>query len=482
MNGYAQLNELLSGGFAGGVSAGQVSAEELQNLVKALAVGSDRDPPASFAPGDGFAFRTEDLDPLMRVTTFDMKNIILWKMLQKSAAENTVVEWNETSSYGEDGFDGFMQDGTLPELMDSTVARRYAFVKFMGVQGAVTHGSTLVKAANGNLVAGETERKTMKLLELVERSLHYGDEALDAQQWSGYFAQMTKAITDGRAEANAVKDLRGQPMNVEDAEEGAALTADAPNYRTLTDLFCNPRVKSDMGAAVLPSLRGQIGANLGALGQSFERINTTIGDINVHSNPFINFGRKASATGLGDAARRPSTPILSVAVTTPGAAGSLFGASDAGDYSYSVVGRNRHGASVPLAIGASTSVTGDKYTFGIQAAPGNPTVYFEIYRSTKNGGTTSEQLIQRIPNPNQGFATQTVNDLNGDLPGTSTAWAIQWEPSVIGFKQLAPFMKVLLAQVDLNYRWAQVCYGVPVLYQPRAMYMIKNIGRAPRAS
>ena len=198
MSGFAQINQMLGGGYAGLPFGGVASPEELGQLIKALSVGSDRDPPGTFTPGDGFAFRVEDLDPLMRISSFDQSNIVFWNLLQKSAAENTVVEWNETEQYGEDGYDGFIQDGSLPELMDSTVSRQYAFVKFLGVQAAVTHGSTLVKSANGNLVAGETERKTMKLLELVERSLLSGDAALDPVQWNGIFTQMDAAVLGPR--------------------------------------------------------------------------------------------------------------------------------------------------------------------------------------------------------------------------------------------------------------------------------------------
>jgi diguanylate cyclase (GGDEF)-like protein/PAS domain S-box-containing protein len=63
-----------------------------------------------------------------------------------------------------------------------------------------------------------------------------------------------------------------------------------------------------------------------------------------------------------------------------------------------VVARNRYGASVPLNVGTTTVAAGDKVTFGITPALGNSTLYFEFYRSTKNGGVTTRDLITRVGN------------------------------------------------------------------------------------
>lgn len=483
MSGFAQLNQILAGGFQGLPLNGTLSQQELGDLMKALTVGADRDPPASYAAGDGFAFRTEDLDPLARTSTYSADEIVLWKMLQKTAAENTVVEWNDVESYGEDGYDGFMGEGSLPELMDSVVSRQFAFVKYLGIQGAVSHQATTVKAAGGNLIAQETERKMLKLLELTERSLFYGSSALDAGQWDGYFTQIQNAVTAGRAPSSVITDLRGLPLTITDIENMAADAASEPRYGRLSDAFFNPKVKSNLNASQFPAMRSQQGVNSGpggSLGGQFRDVQTSVGSVNIHSDSFIHFGRRASATGLGDAARRPSTPILAVAPTSPVDATAQFIATDAGDYTYSVVARNRFGASVPLSIGSVTVVAGDHVEFGIQAAPGQPTLYFEVFRSTRNGGASTVQLIARIANPSAGggFSTVTVIDRNADLPGTSMGMVVDWKPTVLNFKQLAPFMKIMLGQMDLNIRWVQCVYGTPVLFLPKKVQLVKNIGLA----
>lgn len=470
---FATFSDYASFGFGGPLMGGS-SPEELGNLMKALAVGADRDPPATFNPGDGFAFRVEDLDPLLRTTTYTMKNIVLWKLLQKMGAENTVVEYNLQDSYGVDGFDGFIQDGGLPEQMDSTYRRAYAFVKFIGIQGAITHGSTMVRSAHGNLVSIETQAKTMKLLELVERSLYVGDSTLDPVQWDGFFTQMRASA----AAATNIKDKRGQPLTVEDFDDAGALVTAEPNYGLLTDVFMNPLSKADMVKGLLPGNRGMQGllSNAGAVGGTFDRVATSVGDILTHTDAFISHGRAAVAAGLGDAARRPGTPTLTTAATSPVNAASLFIASDTGNYIYQVVARNRFGSSVPLTLAALSVTAGDDGRFGITPAPGQPTAWFEIFRTPVNGAVGTARLILRVANT-LGFAETTVIDLNAELPGTTSAIAFQWDPTVAWFRQLAPLLKIALGVVDLNLRWAQVLYGVPILGIPTKTFMWKNIGR-----
>jgi hypothetical protein len=55
-----------------------------------------------------------------------------------------------------------------------------------------------------------------------------------------------------------------------------------------------------------------------------------------------------------------------------------------------------------------------------------------------------------------------------------------WQQNLeaMSWKQLAPMLKVPLAVVDLAVRWAQVIYGVPVMYAPRKYVLYKNIGRS----
>ena len=51
----------------------------------------------------------------------------------------------------------------------------------------------------------------------------------------------------------------------------------------------------------------------------------------------------------------------------------------------------------------------------------------------------------------------------------------EFTPEVIAFKQLAPIMKMDLAQLGPVYRWMILIYGVPQLYAPKKWMKYKNI-------
>jgi hypothetical protein len=473
----SSLNQLVTGGGDPSGFSGIMPVEALQEITKALAVGSDRDPPASYQAGDGFAYRVENLDPVERTITFTEKNIIMWKLLPKQGVDNTVFEWNEVQSYGQDGMSGFIADGSLPEVHDTTIARRHGYVKYMAVQGSITHVSTLVKTAgNVNLVAAETQKKMLQLLGMIERSLMDADEGLDAGAWSGFPAQLRAAVNAGIAPRSCITDKRGAPLTVQDVELASADAASEPRYGNLSDIFAPPLVKAGMNVAQYPALRGQqgVGSTGGAIGASFNTIQTSTGELNIHPMQLLTRTPELAVSGLGDATRRPAAPILSVAPATASDAASQFISTDAGDYGYSVVARNRFGASVPLSLGTVTVAAGQRMRVSVQAAPGPQTLWFEVFRTTRNG--TIAYRIARFANPSAGFTVVQFDDLNATLPGTYEAMAFDWNPLVVSFKQLAPTMKMALAQIDFHQRWAQLIYGTPILQIARRAQLFTNLG------
>ena len=53
---------------------------------------------------------------------------------------------------------------------------------------------------------------------------------------------------------------------------------------------------------------------------------------------------------------------------------------------------------------------------------------------------------------------------------------LQFDNEVIEFAQLAPLMKMDLALLSPAYRFMILLYGTPLLYAPRKMVRIINIG------
>lgn len=457
---------------------GPTSPEHLADLKKALVMGADRDPPATAVAGDGFALRTESLERTMKVTTYKMEHLVLFKDLIKLPAYNTVEEYNRLLSYGDNPDGGWMAEGALPEEEDSTYERVHSFVKFLGVVGRVTHVATLTRPAFGNNVARETVNRTMYLLKILERALFYGDSDLQALQFDGFF----KLIQDSAPTANII-DMRGLPFS-EDVLNDAALTIfDDPNFGVPTDVYMNPKVKADLAKTFFPNKRYDAFAkpNDGMVGLDIAGFQSAAGAVRFKADVFINDGGAAPATAQGEAAKRPQSPSVTTTSTTPPDPDSQFTADDAGNYFYKAVAVNQfgHSAAVTVPIGGATVAvaSGDKTTFGLTPQGGITVDYYKIYRSEKAGAAGSERLILRVKNAAT-FGEQTIDDYNAILPYTTQAAMFQFNDENLAFKQLAPMTRLPLAQIDTSVRWAQVIYGVPQLYTPGKNVLFVNIGRS----
>lgn len=453
---------------------GTASQQDLADLHKSLTAGNAQNPPGSVVAGDGFSLRTESLERTLKVVTHRMDDVRLWRNLSKLPAYNTVEEYNRLRSYGSNDVAGFMGEGDLPESDDSSYSREFTVIKFVGTTRSVSHVMSLVRPAHGPVIAQETVNGTAHLLKQIERSLFFGDSSLIPVQWDG----LKKLITAGAPAANII-DMRGAPLNEDALNDGALTVKTAPNYGRATDLYCADGAYSDLAKGFYPAERYPIqpgGWTDGMVGLQIKGFHSMVGPVMFNPDVFVEFGGGPSATAVGDAAKRPSTPTESVAPASPVDAQSQFSASDAGDYRYKVVAINRYGKSAPLTLtGPVTVAAGDAVTFTVAdgATVGSA---FEVYRTRKNGALGTELLAFTVA---RGGATTAVTDRNADLPGTSTAFLVQQNVEFFSFKQLAPFVKIPLATIDTSIRWMQLLYGAPVVYAPGKAVIYKNVGRAP---
>lgn len=453
---------------------GMSTQQEVADLNKALTAGQEINPPGSVTAGDGFALRVESLEKTLRVLTYRMEHIRLWKMVSKIAATNTVEEHNVLIDYGQNPDAGFIAEGDLPESDDSSYERRHTVIRFLGTTRKVTHVMSLVKPAHGNVIAQETVNGTMHLLRIVERALFYGDNSLSNLQFDGYF----KLMDDGAPAANII-DLRGAPLS-EDILNDAALTiSDAPNYGRGTDLFANPKVLADLVKTFFPKERTMPGGIQGGMvGLDIKGFTSMSGDVKFQPDVFITDGG-APTVAVGDAAKRPGTPTISTAVTTPVNAASQFGDDDAGDYFMAIQACNRYGrsAEVDVDAGAITVAAGDDIRFGVTPGGSTTVEWYEVFRTKKGGADGTERQILRVPNT-AGAGEETIIDLNAKIPGTSEAILFQGNIENMSIKQLAPMIKIPLATIDSSIRWMQLIYLAAELYSPQKNVVFKNIGRA----
>ena len=75
-----------------------------------------------------------------------------------------------------------------------------------------------------------------------------------------------------------------------------------------------------------------------------------------------------------------------------------------------------------------------------------------------------------------GATAGNVRDLNRFLPNCDQAMVMQFDDEVLEFAQLAPLMKMDLAMLAPAYRFMVLLYGTPLLYAPKKMVRIINIG------
>jgi len=451
---------------------GAASQADVADLRKALAAGQDVANPGASA-GEGFPLRVESLERTMKVVTYRMDDVRLWKSIQKLPAFNTVEEYNRLESYGSNDVSGFISEGDLPEEDDSTYSRQYTVIKYLATTRKVTHVMSLVRPAHGPVLAQETVNGTAHLLKQLEKALFFGDSSLVPVQWDG----LQKLITDGAPAANII-DMRGAPLSEDALNDGGLTVKTTPNYGRATDLYCADGAYSDLAKSFYPAERLPIqpgGWTDGMVGLSIRGFHSMVGPIMFNPDVFIEFGAVASASAVGDAAKRPATPTLGVAATTPVDATAQFGAADAGDYRYKIIAVNRYGKSAPLAVGPVTVAAGDKVTFGITEGSPAPTCY-EVYRTAVDGAAGTEKLAFTTARTG---ATTTINDQNAYLPGCSSAFLIQQNVEFFSFKQLSPFSKIPLATIDTSIRWMQVLYGAPTVYAPGKAVIYRNVGRSP---
>lgn len=459
-------------GFEGVEGFGMVSPMEAFDLQKALRASSAQAIPSSFAPGDAFALQPESLEQTLYNQSFDMSEIAFWKALDKVPAFELAEQYTRLESYGQ-GIGAFITQGELPPGDDSVYSRQMDIVKFMGTTRAVTHVMQNVRTHIGNAIAQETINGTMWLLERVERALFYGDSDLVPEEFDGIFKLLAASLP-----TTSIIDLRGKPMSQQKVEEGTHIARAYPNHGKPDTMWMSDGSLSDLAVSFYATQRSQLPASAdGTIGFVVDRMRTNNGLVKFQSDIFIQPGREPIDAGVGEVGKRPGAFTIGTGAASSSSA-SKFISTDAGDYRYKVVARNRHGLSAPVSVNSGSAITvsaGDKVVFAINNNASPAATAYVIYRSDKNGAaSTCKEMVQIAKTAG---ATTTFTDNNDDIPGTTKACLLEMTKRNISIKQLAPFTRVPLATIDLQTRWAQVLYLVLSLRTPRHNILYKNVGR-----
>jgi hypothetical protein len=159
------------------------TVEQLQQLVKALEVGSYNATPDSLS--QGAALQVEDLSPVMQNVTWDDSHIKLQKMLDVKDAKSQLVQFNRQLDYGI--FGGSAQyEGGIGEEDTSNYVRAVVPMSYYSTTRRVSVAANMIGAFDG--VKAEDRAASdaaMKLSGDIEFDCFRGQEAFSED---GFFS------------------------------------------------------------------------------------------------------------------------------------------------------------------------------------------------------------------------------------------------------------------------------------------------------
>lgn len=476
--------------------AGMESGAEMYDLMKAMSAGAQTGRDLNNTDTSGAALKTESLDPTLKVLTNTDQHIKFWKMLPKEKAYNTVEEFNQLKDYGLDvGI--FNQEGETPQFTDSIYTRRSVLIKYTGVSGEVTHPFTLVNLGSGvgNALAKEVQNKTQFLLRSINKSLPTGNSAMVANEFDGLFAQHYAGVgtsLDNYAAQSCVIDARNKALTdamVEDASQSVV----NDGFGNVSTIMGAPIIFNDYVKRFHESKRVMVGnpatAITGAtMGQKVNAIQTQFGGIEVADDIFFDYKKPKAYNAAATSSQAPASPVAAGVLTNAVTDTTTKFAGFASNYWYAVTSKNRYGESAMVILDTNTQAVAATEAVDLeftQTDGAYASESFVIYR-TKAGVTdyaTAEFWPIFTVSKAQwtagfdGAAAGLVRDKNRSIPGTYTAMVADFSTDVMAIKQLAPMMRMDLARVSPAYKFMILAYLTPVIYAPKKIALIRNIGR-----
>lgn len=478
-------------GFLGGEMEGQAE------LIKAMQAGAITGRDTTNLSLTQEPLKAESLEKTLKSLEFRTQDIKLWNAIPKMTAYNTVEEFLQLASYGNER-GGFYNEGELSDVEDSTYIRRAELVKYMQVTGEVTMQAQMVRSYY-DAMRTETENKMQWVLRLANKSLVKADSDIVPQEFNSIYKQHASIgatgflYADNQAYFNSpvVVDLRGKSLKQQDVENGAIRVDD--NYGTADTLFAPTSVISALAQDYYQDQRIIQNANSGykgVIGTTPKAISTTLGDVALMSDKMMKSSPAKTTASPADSPAAPAAPVADA--TTPIALAadtkSKFTAGEAGNVYYAVAAVNRKGESALTVLGSAVAIAAGqgvnlKFTAGGGA---NAATGYTIYRTkvTAAGSATGLDFfpIFRVSTSQlaagfNGAAAGVVRELGYFMPDTEQAFITQMNEEVMSFKQLAPISKLDLAVIAMSRRFIVFMFGTPQVYAPKKIIRYINVGR-----
>lgn len=476
-----------------GYHIGQGSSENVDQLNKALAAEQITGMQTqNMTDASGAPLKVESLEKTLKHITFRESDIRLWKDLPKKPAYNTVEEYNQQTSYGQNR-GGWNREGELPEEEDSIFVRRAQLVKYLGVTKSVTHQMTLVNTMIGSVMERTIKDGTLWILRTLNQGLYFGNEKIIPEQFNGFLAQQMQSDAwpnyAAYMDSEMVVDLRGQALTEDAIETGANSIVE--NYGLGTQIYGPPAVLSNFvknfygNKFIVPNTPS---LSDGIMGQRVQAFDSQFGRIGLNHDVFFKKLPFKTSTSAANSQKAPNKPVWdgsTAATVQSNVAGTKWLAEDAGNVYYAVSAINRFGESELSIYGTAVAAVANcaidlKFTDGGGV---NKATAYRIYRTKVGGAATGpffplfDVSLDDLSRGFDGASPLSIRDMNRFLPDTDQSMLVQFDNEVVEFAQLAPLMKMDLAVLSPAFRFMVLLYGTPFLYAPKKMVRLINIGK-----
>lgn len=473
--------------------------QQVEQLIKAITAG-DTAGGAVSGLNSGPSLKLESLESSLKALSYQMKMFTLYNLIGKKKAYSTAEEYQQMVNYGNESA-YFIEEGGLPESQDSQYQRQVAQVKYMGTTRQVTDVAMRVNSQVPNLILQEEKNGMTYLAKGCNHFLYHGDANVVSKQFNGMYANHRAGIGGTNADynnSNFVVDLRGYTLREDDVNDAISAVVNE-GFGMVTDIF-GPPVVFDGFVKTKYDIRrtNEQEIQRGMYGNKVTTFVSQFGDVAVQNDIFSrkSISRLTTSGKLHAKAPEAITPDVSAPLAAVTDATAMFGSDFDGDYFYAVASVNEYGEGPLTAMNAS----GVLFTVGSDKAVNlkftitdgsYPATGFRIYRSELNPttaiGVTPMYPIFSISTQQRadgydGGSSGLVRDRNFNIPNTEMAFVVENNPDqVFALKELSPMMKMDLALTSPTYRFMILYYLTNVLYAPKKVGIIKNIGARIRS-
>jgi hypothetical protein len=455
------------------------TVEQLQQLVKALEVGSYNAAPDSLS--QGAALQVEDLSPVMQNVTFDDSHIKLQKMLEVKNSKSQLVQFNRQLDYGI--FGGSAQyEGGVGEEDTSNFVRAVVPMSYYSTTRRVSVAANMIGAFDG--VKAEDRAASdaaMKLAGDIEFDMFRGQADFSE---NGFFSGNPLAIADlpNMVGVDAQIRMSDSLSNTQDlmfAEYGSdqtvVLSADgaltqsiiedaavrsAMNHGSADKLCLDPISLSAYNKIAHAKERIVLsGSATSKTGAELRQQWTSSALVSLEPSRFLSGKTKPQRARAGS---------LAAPAIASSAAADSNSVLAAGTYAYFVTAVNERGESMPSSPASQAVAAGDRANITIT---NNGAKYYNVYRSAAGGSAASAKFIGKVKA--SGGASTVFTDLGLRSPGSVTGFMIQ--SNTWGIHQLSAYSRLKMAINDLSLPEAHFRFLCLAGYQPRKNVLIDNI-------